>query len=50
MTKIITQKTKGKAKERSKDTHLIGTNKGRELIPFVVGGYFTYIPSNVTCM
>jgi hypothetical protein len=34
--KNITLKTKGKPKERPKDTQLIGTKEGRELVPLVV--------------
>jgi hypothetical protein len=33
MVGTITQKTKGKAKERPKDEQPIGTKEGRELVP-----------------
>jgi hypothetical protein len=46
----ITRKTKGKAKERPKDAEPIGTKEGRELVPLMVGSYFTHNPYNVTCM
>jgi hypothetical protein len=50
MVKIITQKTKRKAKERSKDTELARTKEGRKLVLFMVGNYFTHNISNVTYM
>ncbi len=50
MVETITQKTKGKAKERPKDVQPKRTKEGRELIPFVVRGYFTHNLSNVVCM
>jgi hypothetical protein len=50
MAGTITWKTKGKAKERSKDVLLARTNEGKELIFFMVGSYFTHIPSNVAYM
>jgi hypothetical protein len=52
MAEPITQKTKGKAKKRPKNTQpiTIGTKEGRDLVPLVVGIYLTYRPSNVTCM
>jgi hypothetical protein len=44
-------KTKGKAKERLKNTQPKETKEGRELDPLVViGNYLTHSPSNVTCM
>jgi hypothetical protein len=42
MAGTITEKTKGKVKERPKD--------GRELVPLVEGSYFTHHLSNVICM
>jgi hypothetical protein len=50
MAKIITHKTKGKAKERSKDAQPTRIKEGRELVPFMVGCYVTKRPSNVICM
>jgi hypothetical protein len=38
---------KGKAKERPKNQEPIGTIEGRELVPLVVGNYFTHNPFNV---
>jgi hypothetical protein len=37
MAAVIKQKTKGKAKERSKDVQPSKTKEGRELVPLVVG-------------
>jgi len=37
MVGTITQKTEGKAKERSKDTQPARTKEGEELDPLVVG-------------
>jgi hypothetical protein len=50
MVGTITQKTKGKAKERLKDAQPARTKEGRELVPFVVGSYLTHNPSNVANM
>jgi hypothetical protein len=50
MARTITQKTKGKAKERSTNAYPKGTKERRELDPFMVGRYFTHNPFNVTCM
>jgi hypothetical protein len=50
MARTITPKTKGKAKERPKDTQPVRTKEGRELVPLVVGNYFTHNLSNVICM
>jgi hypothetical protein len=50
MVGTITWKTRGKAKERPKDMQPMGSNKGRELVRVVVGGYLTQSPSNVTLM
>jgi len=50
MTKTITWKTKGKAKERPKDVKPTRTKEGRELVSFVIGNYFTHSLSNVTYM
>jgi hypothetical protein len=50
MVKIITQKTKKKAKERSKDTQFARTKEGGERSPFMVGTYFTHNTSNVIYM
>jgi len=47
MVGTIMWKTKGKAKERPKNKEPIGTIEGRELVPLVVGSYFTHNPSNV---
>jgi hypothetical protein len=44
MARTITQKTKGKAKERPKDTQPTRTKEGRELVLFMVGNYFTLRP------
>jgi hypothetical protein len=44
LAKTITQKTKGKAKERPKDAQHVGTKEGRELVPLVVGSYLTHNP------
>jgi hypothetical protein len=50
MAETITQKTKGKAKERPKNALPIRTKKGRELVFLVVGNYLIHSPSNVTCI
>jgi hypothetical protein len=50
MVRTITQKTKGKAKERPKDAQPTSTKERRELVPLMVGSYLTYNPSNVACM
>jgi len=50
MAKTITWKTKGKAKERPKDTQPAGTKEGRELVLLVVGNYLTHNLSNVIYM
>jgi hypothetical protein len=50
MVGTITQKTKGKVKEKLKDTQPVGIKKGRELVLLVVGSYLTHNPSNVTNM
>jgi hypothetical protein len=50
MVGTITQKTKGKAKERSKDVQLARIKEGRELVPSMVGSYFIHSPFNVACM
>ncbi len=50
MAKTITQKTKGKAKERPKDAQLVGTKKGRKPIPLMVRSYLTHNLSNATYM
>jgi hypothetical protein len=44
------KRQKVRPKKGQKDTQPIGTKEWRELIPFMVGSYFTYSPSNVTCM
>jgi hypothetical protein len=44
---------KGRPKERVKDEQPAGTQKkggAKELVPFMVGSYFTRIPSIVTYM
>ncbi len=46
----ITLKTKGKAKERPKDTQLVGTKDKGELVPLMVGSYLTYSLSIVVNM
>jgi hypothetical protein len=43
MAGTITWKAKGKAKERPKDTQLVGTKEGKELV-LVVGSYLTQNP------
>jgi len=43
-------KDKRKAKERPKDTQRTGTKEGKELVPLVVGSYFTHNPFNVAYM
>jgi hypothetical protein len=50
MVETITQKIKGKGKERPKDAQSTRTKEGRELIVFVVGIYFTHNLFNVACM
>jgi hypothetical protein len=50
MVRIITQKTKGKAKERPNDMQPARIIKGRELVPLVVGSYLTHSLSHVACM
>jgi len=49
MVGTITQKTKGKAKEKLY-AQPVGTKEGRELVPLLVGSYLTQNPSNVTNM
>jgi hypothetical protein len=43
-------KTRGKAKERPEDMQPVRSNGGRELVPFVVGGYLIQSLSNITLM
>jgi hypothetical protein len=50
MAKTITKETKREAKERLKDTQLARTKKGRKLVPFMVGSYFTHNLFNVANM
>jgi hypothetical protein len=50
MVGTITHKTQGTAKERLKDAQPTKTKEGRELVPFMVGSYFTHNPSNVANM
>jgi hypothetical protein len=50
MAETITRKTKGKAKEKPKDTQPARTKEGRELVPFVVGSYFTHNLFNIVYM
>jgi hypothetical protein len=50
MVGTITRKTKGRAKKRPKDVQLVGTKEGRELIPLMVGIFFTHNLSNVAYM
>jgi len=50
MAGTITWKTKEEAKERPKGTEPTGTKKNRELVPLVVGSYFTHILTNVVYM
>jgi hypothetical protein len=52
MAGTIIWETKGKAKERPKDTQLARTQKRgkRKLVSFMVGNYLTHGPSNVACM
>jgi len=58
MAETITRKTKGKAKEKPKEsafsqinsTQPARTKEGRELVPFVVGSYFTHNLFNVVYM
>jgi hypothetical protein len=44
MVGTITWKAKGKVKERPKDTQLVGTIEGRELVLLMVGSYLTHNP------
>jgi hypothetical protein len=46
----ITRVTKREGQKRPKDAQPVGTKKGKKLIPFVVGSYFTHDASNVACM
>jgi hypothetical protein len=46
MVRTITWKTKGKAKERPKDTQPARAKEGRELVPLVVGSYLTFLMSH----
>jgi hypothetical protein len=46
----ITEKTKGEAKEKPKDSQLAGIKERRELVPLVVRSYLTHTPSNVASM
>jgi hypothetical protein len=50
MAGTITQKTKGEAKEKPKDSQLAGIKEKRELVPLVGRGYLTHILSNVASM
>jgi hypothetical protein len=50
MVITITQKTKWKAKEKSKDVGYARTKERRELVPLVVGSYFTHNHFNVVLM
>jgi hypothetical protein len=50
MAGTITRKTKGKARDRPKDTQPTRTKGGRELVPFMVGSYLTHNLSNVVCL
>ncbi len=55
MVGTITQKTKGKVKERPTNTQPTGTKEGTKgtkegLVPPVLGSYLIHSPSNVTCM
>jgi hypothetical protein len=50
MAGTITQKTKGEAKEKPKNSQLAGVKERRELVPLVVGSYLTHSSSNVTGM
>jgi hypothetical protein len=46
MVRTITWKTKGKAKEKPKDTQPTRTQERRKLVPLVIG---TYIDSSHQC-
>jgi hypothetical protein len=50
MAGTITQKTKGEAKEKPKNSQLTGIKERRELVPLVVGSYLTHSSSNVISM
>jgi hypothetical protein len=50
MVKTITWKTKGKAKEKSKDGGCARTKERRELVPLMVGSYFTHNHFNVVVL
>jgi hypothetical protein len=41
---------KGRPKKGQKMNSPQELKKGKKLIPFMVGSYLTYSPSNVTCM
>jgi hypothetical protein len=47
MAKTITQRTKAKAKERSKDTQLARIKERKELVTLMIESYLTHDPSNV---
>jgi len=38
---------KNEVQKRSKDAHLTGTKERKELVPLLVGSYFTHNPCNV---
>jgi len=50
MAGAITWTTKGKAKKGQKKVKLKGIKERKELVPLMVGSYFTHSPSNVTSM
>jgi hypothetical protein len=50
MVKTIARKTKGQGQRKAKRCVTRKNQKGRKLIPLVVGSYFTHSLSNVTRM
>jgi hypothetical protein len=49
MVGIITRETKKEGQRKAKRCTTCKPKKGRELIPLVVGSYFTHGPPNVAC-
>jgi len=48
MVETITEETKKEGQRKAKGCTTHKNQKGRELIPFVVGNYLTHSPFNVT--
>ncbi len=51
MARTITWETKKEGQKKAKrHTNIRTKKKGRKLVPFVVGSYFTHNPFDVACM